>query len=77
MKEKVKEVIVPKWFAWINLILISLIIILILYINFTVPEEEKIPFLGLIILLAIFFIVILIFFLSAYKGLPIYYLKEK
>lgn len=76
-KEKIKEVFLPKWVAWFNLFLIVLVMFLILYINSIVSENEKIPAFGLILLFSIFIIIIIVVFLSAYKRLPIYYLREK
>ncbi|MEM0324709.1 MAG: hypothetical protein QXF04_01460 [Candidatus Aenigmatarchaeota archaeon] len=76
-KEVIKEVFIPKWLAWFNLILMILITVFILYINSVVPENEKIPTLGLVMIILIFIIVIVIVFLSAYKKLPIYYLRER
>ncbi|MEM0480917.1 MAG: hypothetical protein QXQ14_01900 [Candidatus Aenigmatarchaeota archaeon] len=74
-REKIREVILPKWSAWLFSIIMILSIIFTIYVN--TFSEEKIPIFGLILLISIFLILILIFFLSAYKGLPIYYLKEK
>ncbi|MEM5831793.1 MAG: hypothetical protein QXP52_00835 [Candidatus Aenigmatarchaeota archaeon] len=76
-KEVIKEVFIPKWMAWFNLVLMALITVFILYINSVVPESEKIPALGLAMILLIFIIIVVIVFLSAYKRLPIYYLKER
>ena len=75
-KEKVKEVIVPKWIAWVNLFLMLLIISLILYINQIVPPQEKLDPLALVLLILVLLIVIFITFLSAYKKLPMYLLRE-
>ncbi len=76
-KSKLKEIIIPKWIAHIFSILMILIFIFILYINQFASQKEKLPTSALIFLFIIFLIIIAIFLLSAYKGLPIYYLRER
>ncbi|MEM5829971.1 MAG: hypothetical protein QXL82_00460 [Candidatus Aenigmatarchaeota archaeon] len=77
MKEKVKEVILPKWVFWINLAILFIVMIFIFYINSIVPENEKLDLIGLIFIMTIFLIIIIMLYLSAYKGLPLYYLRER
>ncbi|MEM5827981.1 MAG: hypothetical protein QW197_00520 [Candidatus Aenigmatarchaeota archaeon] len=76
-KEKIREVILPKWVFWINLAIILLILVFILYINSIVPEDEKLDLVALIFMVVLFLIIIIMLYLSAYRGLPLYYLKEK
>lgn len=77
MREKVKEVILPKWVFWINLAILFIVMIFIFYINSIVPENEKLDLIGLIFIMTIFLIIIIMLYLSAYKGLPLYYLRER
>ncbi|MFH7903843.1 MAG: hypothetical protein QW409_02740 [Candidatus Aenigmatarchaeota archaeon] len=76
-KEKIREVILPKWVFWINFAIILIVLSLILYINSIVPEKEKLDLISLVLIITIFFIIIIMLYLSAYRGLPLYYLKEK